>query len=119
MNVASPRSLLMSLAAGIALGVVIGSLYAWLADKIWVYGVGTMLFIFGVISLSMGLLGGLEPEEGWATKRRTQERRSFASQLAGSRGNIEEVSPYALAIWGVAVGGPMILLSLLAFSLAA
>ena len=104
---------------GLFVSLVLGSLYAWLADKIWMYGVGTVLFILGTIALCMGLLGGLEPEDGWATRRRTPERRSFASQIAGSHPEIEETSPWALAIWGVVVGGPMILLSIGAFSLAA
>ena len=119
MNVAGPRALLISLASGIALSIVFGSLYSWLGDRLWTYGVGTMLFIFGIIALCMGLLGAVEPPEGWATRKPTQGRRSFASQIAESRGEGHEVSPYALAIWGVFVGGPMILLAILAFSRAA
>ena len=115
MNVAGPRSLLLSLLAGIALSVFFGSLYSWLGGRIWVYAVGTMLFIFGIITLCMGLLGAVEPPEGWATRKGGDGRRSFASQLAPPG---EETSPYALGVWGVVVGGPMIVLALLAFSLA-
>lgn len=116
MNVASPRALLASLAAGLLLSLVFGSLYSWLGDRLWTYGVATMLFIFGTISLCMGLLGALEPPEGWATRKRPPGRRSLASQVANQRGENEEVSPYALAVWGVVVGSPMIALSLLLFS---
>ena len=115
MNVASPRVLAISLLSGIALSVFFGSLYSWLGDRLWVYGVGTMLFIFGIVALCMGLLGATEPPEGWATRKPTDGRRSFASQIAGA-GEGSEVSPYALAIWGIFVGGPMILLAFLAFS---
>lgn len=116
MDVASPRALILSLISGIALSVVFGSLYSWMGDRLWVYGVGTMLFIFGVIALCMGLLGAVEPPEGWATRKPTQGRRSFAAQIANSGGDGHQGSPYALAVWGVLVGGPMIGLALLAFS---
>lgn len=119
MNVASPRVLVISLAVGIGLSIVFGSLFSWLGERIWTYAVGTMLFIFGIVSLCMGLLGAVEPPEGWATRKKGDGRRSFASQLAGQQPPEAETSPYALAIWGIFVGGPMILLALLAFSLAA
>ena len=117
MNVAGPRALIISLVSGIALSIVFGSLYAWLGDRLWTYGVGTMLFIFGIIALCMGLLGAVEPPDGWATRKPTEGRRSFASQIAGSQGDGHQTSPYALAVWGVLVGGPMILLAMWAFSL--
>lgn len=113
---AGPRALIISLLSGIALSVAFGSLYSWLGDRLWTYAVGTMLFIFGIIALCMGLLGAVEPPDGWATRKPTQGRRSFASQIASSGGHEPQGSPYALAVWGIVVGGPMILLALFAFS---
>ena len=101
---------------GLLLSLVLGSLYSWLGDKVWTYAVATMLFIFGTISLCMGLLGALEPPDGWATRKRAPGRRSLASQVANQRGENEEVSPYALAVWGVVVGAPMIALAIFLFS---
>ena len=116
MNVAGPRALVISLLSGIALSLVLGSLYSWLGDRLWVYAVGTMLFIFGILALCMGLLGAVEPPDGWATRKPAPGRRSFASQIAGAGEGDHKESPYALAVWGVFVGGPMILLAMLAFS---
>ena len=119
MNVAGPRVLAVSLGSALALSVVTGSLYAWLADKVWSYAVGTMMFIIGAFVLALGLLGAIEPPEGWASTRKKQEgRRSMAMKVVEQNPGVEAPSGWALAVWGVVVGGPLIGLSLWAFAAA-
>lgn len=123
-RVSSARAIGLSLAVGAALGIVSGVLFALLFDREVVYGIGAMTFLTGVIALVMGLLGALEPEQGWATGRGTQSeemraRRSLAARVSEEHPNLQSASGWALAAWGVAVGGPLIALSVLAFHLAA
>jgi len=119
MNVSHPRALIVSLGVALGLAIVTGIVYALLADKILVYGIGTMLFVVGVVALAMGLLGALEPEEGWATQKRTRGRRSMAAKVTQQHPDLDDQSPLALGVWGVVVGGPLIALAFLAFNVAA
>jgi hypothetical protein len=100
----------MGLSFGICLLLAIagGVVFAVLADR-----------VLGIIVLGMGLLGATEPPEGWATKKDAQGRRSVAARAASELPEVEGVSSLALVVWAVAVGGALIALSLLAFSLAA
>lgn len=119
MKVAGPRTLLLSLLVGLGISLATGSLYAWLGQREWSYGVGTMSFIVGVIALALGLLGAVEPAEGWATKKKQQERRSMAIRLVKQAPAGDEPSGWALALWGVIVGAPLIALAFIAWSVAA
>jgi len=118
-NVASPRSLILSLGVTLLLGFVFGSIYSWVAGKALAYCVGTALFILGVLVLVIGLLGAVEPREGWATGKNRTGRRSVAAQVTREHPNLEEASPLQLGVWGVLVGLPLIAMGLVAFSLAA
>jgi hypothetical protein len=111
----------MGLSFGICLLLAIagGVVFAVLADRVLAHGLGTGLFVVGIIVLGMGLLGATEPPEGWATKKDAQGRRSVAARAASELPEVEGVSSLALVVWAVAVGGALIALSLLAFSLAA
>ncbi|HVF53873.1 MAG TPA: hypothetical protein VNC78_09755 [Actinomycetota bacterium] len=78
----------------------------------------------------MGLLGATEPEEGWATARRATsrgagreregagERRGLVATIAREHGDFESTSSWAVAVWGVVVGGTVMALSMLLFGLA-
>lgn len=121
MITAHPRVLAVSLGAGIAISLVGGTLFAWLGDKLWLYGVGTMLFISGMIALVVGLSGALEPREGWATGKGTHSAearaRSIARQITDEHPRLEDRSGWALAIWGIVVGGGLIALAMIAFTI--
>ncbi|CAN5718755.1 hypothetical protein BH24ACT26_BH24ACT26_21600 [soil metagenome] len=114
-----PKVLAVSLGICLFLALVGGALFAALADRVLAYGLGTGLFLVGIIVLGMGLLGAAEPPEGWATRKGTQGRRSVAARAAKEHPDFEGASSLALAVWSIAVGGSLIALSLLAFSLAA
>lgn len=123
-SISSARAVGFSLLVGATVGVVSGLLFALLFDKELLYGIGTMLFFTGTIVLVVALLAALEPPEGWATARRTRPRedegrRSLAAKVTEEHPKIESASGLALAAWGVLVGGPLLGLSILAFSLAA
>lgn len=123
MKLSSLRALLISLGVGLSIGLGAGTVFALVFDKVWTYGVGTMLFITGLIVLVMGLLGALEPKGGWATARGTQAqdrgRRALAARVTEEHPELEEASALSLAVWAVGVGFPLIALSILAFYLAA
>lgn len=123
MITAHPRVLGISLGIGITISLVAGTVFAVAADKVWLYAVGTMMFITGLVALVVGLLGALEPREGWATGKssRTEETRarSIARQLAEQHPDIEDRSGWALAVWGVVVGGVLIGLAMAAFTVSA
>lgn len=123
MRVSSLRALGISLGIGLAIGVIAGTLYALIFDKVVIYGIGTMLFITGLVVLVIGILGAVEPEEGWATGRGTQaaqrDRRALGARLTREHPAFEEASPWALAIWGAGVGLPLVGLGMVAFYLAA
>jgi hypothetical protein len=119
MNVSSPRSLMLSFGAALVFSVVLGSMYAWLADKVLAYAIGTVLFIVGVVVLVVGLLGALEPKHGWATGKKSTGRRSMAAQVTRDHPELEEATPLQLGVWGVLVGLPLIVLALVAFNVSA
>jgi predicted PurR-regulated permease PerM len=119
MSVSSPRALVISFVVALLLSVVLGSIYAWLGDKIWAYAVGTILFVVGVIVLVIGLLGAVEPKEGWATRKKREGRKSMGAQVTRDHPELEEATPIQLGAWGVLVGTPLIVLALVAFSVSA
>ena len=119
MNVASPRALILSFVTALGLSLVLGSLFAWLGDKVWFYAVGAVMFIIGVIVLVIGLLGAVEPKEGWATGKRNRGRRSLAAAVTRDHPELEEASPIQLGVWGAMVGLPLIALSFVAFTISA
>lgn len=107
----------LSFAAGLTVAVVGGLAYAIFAGKLIAHGLGTGLFIVGMIAMGMGLLAALEPPDGW---RKNRMRRSAASKLAIESGATEEPpSSLELLVWGVVVGGGLIGLGMIAFSIAA
>ena len=117
MNVSSPRALVISFVSALVFSVVLGSIYAWLGDKILAYAIGTVLFLVGLIVLVIGLLGAIEPKEGWATRRKEPGRRSVAAQVTREHPELEEATPIQLGVWGALVGLPLIGLALVAFGL--
>jgi hypothetical protein len=119
MHVSSPRALIVSFVIGLAFSVIVGSIYAWLADKILAYAIGSILFIVGLIVFVIGLLGALEPQDGWASDRKKRGRRSMAAQMARQRPEIQEATPAQLGVWGALVGLPLIGLAIVAFNVSA
>jgi hypothetical protein len=117
--------LLVSLGIGIGLGIVGGLIYALLAEKVILYGIATVWLVIGLVALSLGLMGALEPQEGWATgigkgrgwKEVPKEgRRSLLGRVA-EEATDTRVSSLALALWAIVVGGGLIGLAMLGFLL--
>jgi hypothetical protein len=121
MSIASPRVLLISIGVGLALSVLLGGIYSLLGERSFLYAIGTVSFVLGLVALAVGLLGGAEPQEGWATgrgaNRRQEGRRSMVAKATREADAIEEVTSGALIAWGVIVGGGLIVLSMVAFGL--
>jgi hypothetical protein len=120
MSVLSVRVLVVSFLVCLALGLLGGFLFALLADRVVAHGVGAGLFVVGIIVLCMALMGATEPPEGWASRRRAEAggRRSVAARVASDRANVTGVSSLSLAVWGLTIGGSLIVLALVAFDLA-
>jgi hypothetical protein len=122
MQLSSIRVLGLCLAIGVGLGVIGGTVYALLADKVVAYGVGTALLVIGLVALALGLLGATEPPEGWSLKRRVPgdetPRRSLAARAAYENPAVSNrVSALSLVVWGLVVGGGLIACGALAFYL--
>lgn len=115
------RILGVSLLGCVAFSVLAGVLYAWLAHKLVWFGIGTALFLVGLLALALGFLGAAEPAGGWATNhgRRTGRagRRSLAARVAGDVPEDGEISSWELAVWAVVVGGGSVVLAMAAFAL--
>lgn len=116
------KSIAASVLIAGAVGSLGGVLYALLADRTMVYGIATGLFIAGLATLAGGLLGATEPQEGWMTGRGTGRgqfgRRSIVARIATEHPDIEGVSSWELAIWGIAVGGLLLTAATLLFEAA-
>ena len=111
------------LAVGFGVGAAGGLVFALAADRIVAYGIATGLLVVGLIALALGLLGATEPQDGWSMKRRQREmaaaRRGLAARAARDHPSLrEEVSSVSLAVFGLVVGGGLIGLSMVFFSLA-
>ena len=115
MKLTNLKVIVISLFGGAAAGVAGGLVYVWLADKVAFHGIGTGLFIIGILALGVGLTGAAEPEQGWSSKR-AEGRRSVASRLISEEA--VEISSKAMAAWAVLVGLPLLALSMISFSLA-
>ncbi|MPZ70785.1 MAG: hypothetical protein GEU71_14850 [Actinobacteria bacterium] len=115
MKLTNLKVIVVSLVGGAVAGTAGGLLYAWLGDKVAFHGIGTGLFIVGILALGVGLTGAAEPEQGWSSKR-AEGRRSMASRLISEEA--VEISSKAMAVWAVTVGLPLVVLSMVAFSLA-
>jgi hypothetical protein len=116
------KSIVVSLLVAAALGSVFGLLYARLADASALYGIATGLLVAGVTVLGGGLLGATEPREGWMTGRGTGRgqigRRSIVARIASEHPDIEDVSSWELAVWGVVVGGLLLVAGAALYELA-
>lgn len=121
MNVSHPKVLGISLASGIIAAAVVGGLFVIVGDWDFMYAWGTVLLVLGLMALALGLLGATEPPDGWATgrgpNRRQAGRRSFLAQVTHQAPGVEKTGSLSLAVWGVAVGGGLIVAGLAAFSL--
>jgi hypothetical protein len=106
------KSVAVSLAVAGGLGALFGTLYALVADAVLLYGIATGLLVAGLFVLGGGLLGATEPPEGWATNRRGPRnqtgRKSVVARIATEHPDIDHVSSWELAAWGVLVGGLLI-----------
>jgi hypothetical protein len=123
MQLSNIRVLCICLAIGLGLGVIGGTIYAAVADKVVAYAIGTALLVIGLIALALGLLGATEPPEGWSLKRRIPgdeaPRRSIAARAAYENPSLtNRVSGVSLAVWGLVVGGGLIAFAALAFFIA-
>jgi hypothetical protein len=122
MQLSNPKVLGISLLVGLGVAIAGGVIFALVAGRVLAHGIGTGLFVVGAVALVMGLLGATEPAQGWATKPGTaaenERRRSLAARVAKEHPDIEKVTSLGLAIWGIAVGGTLIALSMVAFVMA-
>ena len=121
MRILSARVVGASFLVCFAAAVAGGALFALLGERVLAYGIGTGLLIVGIGVLWVALLGATEPAEGWARRwsgGQQGARRSLVGRLAADR-SLEGVSSLTLALWGVAVGAPLVALSMLAFFVAA
>lgn len=119
MRLSNVRVLGVSLAGGVALGGLGGLVFALVSGRMVAYGIGTGLFVVGLVALGVGLLGATEPPEGWsAGPRRSplEGRRSLVARLAGEHPSVDHVSSASIGVWGVVVGGGLIGLSMLVFA---
>jgi hypothetical protein len=98
-------------------GIAGGLVYAWLGHRSVYYGIGTGLFIVSLVCLGLGLLGATEPDEGW--RRGTEGRRSLVARVATEHPDIERVSSVELFVWGLIVGGGLMVASFVAYAWAA
>lgn len=123
MQLSNIRVLGLCLAIGLGLGVIGGTIYAAVADKLVAYAIGTVLLVIGLIALALGLLGATEPPEGWSLKRRVPgeeaPRRSLAARASYENPTLSNrVSGISLAVWGLVVGGGLVAFAALAFFVA-
>lgn len=116
------KSIAASLLVAGGLGGIAGIGYALIADEVLVYGVATGLLVAGLVVLAGGLLGAAEPPEGWITGRGTGRgqfgRRSVVARIANEHPDIDEVSSWELAAWGLLVGGVLLTTASILFELA-
>jgi hypothetical protein len=122
-ELSSIRVLIICLAIGLFLGIVGGTVYAVVADKIVAYGIGTALLLIGLTALALGLLGAAEPPEGWRLKRRVPgektPRRALVSRATYANPNLSDrVSSASLAVWGLVVGGGLLVVGVVTLSIA-
>lgn len=122
MNLYHLKSVAASVAfAGVG-GVLIGLVFAVVADHPVLYGVATGQLVAGLVVLGGGLLGAAEPPDGWMTGRGPARgqygRRSVVARIASEHPDVEEISSWELAAWGLVVGGLLIGLALFLFELA-
>lgn len=122
MNLYHLKSVAASFAFAGAGGVLIGLVFAWLADHPLLYGVASGQLVAGLVVLGGGLLGAAEPPDGWMTGRGTARgqygRRSIVARIASEHPDIEQISSWELAVWGGVVGGLLIGLAMFLFELA-
>jgi hypothetical protein len=83
------------------------------------YGIGTGLFLVSLMCLALGLLGAAEPNEGWAAHRGVEGRKSLVAKVATEHPEIESVSSVELFLWGLIVGGGLMVASFAFYGLAA
>lgn len=106
------KSVAVSIAIAAAVGAAGGVVYALLADRVLLYGIATGLLVAGITTLAGGLLGATEPQEGWITGKGTGRgqfgRRSIVARIASEHPEIDTVSSWELAAWGVLVGGTLL-----------
>jgi hypothetical protein len=116
------KSIAASVLIAGAVGALGGVVYALLADRTMAYGIATGLLVAGLATLAGGLLGATEPQEGWMTGRGTGRgqfgRRSIVARIATEHPDIEGVSSWELAIWGIVVGGVLLTAATLLFEAA-
>ena len=120
MQLSNLKVLGICLGIGLLLGAGGGAVYAVVAGKVVLWGIGTGLLLTGLVALALGLLGATEPPGGWSLKRTRNEtpRRSFAARAAYEHRAInDQVSSASLAVWGVVVGGSLIGLAVVVFEL--
>jgi hypothetical protein len=87
-------------------------------DGSFVNGAGVGLLLVGAAALFLGLFAVVEPPEGWRSARRPQERRSLLAQAVEASGRLESPTTGGLAVWGLLVGGGLLILGTLALEVA-
>lgn len=122
MRISSLRILGLSLIAGALMGIAGGLVFALVGGRVIAHGIGTGLFVVGLLAFGLGVLGATEPPQGWSARRSgrsvpEQGRRSFGARLAGDL-QAEPVTSLDLLVWGVVVGGGLIAASMVAFTVA-
>jgi hypothetical protein len=118
-NLYHVKVLLASLVVAAAGGIGGGLVFAWVGHRSLAYGIGTGLFFVSLVCLGLGLLGATEPENGWASRRGVEGRRSFIARVAGDRPGVERVSSLELFVWGLVVGGGIMAASFVMYGVAA
>ena len=122
MSLYNLKAVAVSFSLAGAVGTVGGILFALLADRALLYGIATGWFVAGLATVAGGLLGATEPKEGWMTGRGTGRgqfgRRSLVARIATEHPEIDDVSSWELAAWGILVGGGLLAVATFMFEAA-
>lgn len=116
------RVLLFCLGTGLLGGGLIGALVGLVTGGSVVIAATTGIILVGGVAFFLGMFAAVEPPGGWASANKrhnveASERRSLLTKLAFEIEAIDTITSGDLAIWAVVVGGGLIALGILGYSL--